>query len=139
MSHQKHMYDLCKNHMHSYVLAELEDGTKFDGIITGLDEEYVYFAVPIDNEPTAQMMQNDPSQMMQSVPTQMMQNDPSQMMQNMGELRQFGWYGYGGFPPYGFGFPGFGFPGYGFGPRRRFRRLVLPLAALTALSVLPWY
>ncbi|WP_010093626.1 hypothetical protein [Ornithinibacillus scapharcae] len=123
MSHQKHMYDLCKNHMHSYVLAELEDGTNFDGIITGLDEEYVYFAVPIDNE----------------TPSQMMQNDPSQMMQNMGELRQFGWYGFGGFPPYGYGFPGFGFPGYGFGPRRRFRRLVLPLAALTALSVLPWY
>lgn len=115
MSHQKHMYDQCKAHMHSYVLAELEDGTKFDGIITGLDEEYVYFAVPIDND------------------------DPSQMMQNMGELRQFGWYGYGGFPPYGFGYPGYGFPGYGFGPRRRFRRLVLPLAALTALSILPWY
>ncbi|WP_096270303.1 hypothetical protein [Paucisalibacillus globulus] len=104
----KHMYDLCKTHMHSYVLAELEDGTNFDGIITGLDEEYVYFAVPIENEVN------------------------SQMMPNMNEQRQFGWYGYG--------YPGFGYPGYGyFGPRRRFRRLVLPLAALAALSVLPWY
>ena len=95
--------------MHSYVLAELEDGSNFDGIITGLDEEYVYFAVPIDNDTN------------------------SQMMPYMNDQRQFGWYG--------FGYPGFGFPGYGFygSPRRRFRRLVLPLAALTALSVLPWY
>ncbi|WP_042149034.1 hypothetical protein [Paucisalibacillus sp. EB02] len=106
----KHMYDLCKSHMHSYVLAELEDGSNFDGIITGLDEEYVYFAVPIDNEVT------------------------SQMMPSMSDQRQFGWYGYGGYP--GYGFPGYGFYGY---PRRRFRRLVLPLAALAALSVLPWY
>jgi hypothetical protein len=105
----KHMYDLCKTHMHSYVLAELEDGSNFDGIITGLDEEYVYFAIPIDGEAN------------------------SQMLPNMNEQRQFGWFGYG--------YPGFGFPGYGFygSPRRRFRRLVLPLAALTALSVLPWY
>ncbi|WP_047986198.1 hypothetical protein [Ornithinibacillus californiensis] len=112
MSHKKHMYDLCKTHMHSYVLAQLEDGTNFDGIITGLDDEYVYFAVPIDNDVSTQMLPN-----------------------NMGEQRQFGWPGYGyGYPGYGYGFPG-----YGYGPRRRFRRLVLPLAALAALSVLPWY
>lgn len=61
-------------------------------------------------------------------------------------------FGYGfGYPGYGFGYPGFGFgsPFYGypsfghpygfFGPRRRFSRLVLPLAALTALSLLPYY
>jgi hypothetical protein len=106
----KHTYDLCKTHMHSYVLAELEDGSNFDGIITGLDEEYVYFAVPIDSEVN------------------------SQMMPNMNEQRQFGWSGYGGYP--GYGYPGYGFYGY---PRPRFRRLVLPLAALAALSVLPWY
>ena len=39
----QHVYDLCKQHMHAYVLAETTDGTQFDGIITGLDDEYVYF------------------------------------------------------------------------------------------------
>jgi|SRR5699024_8714416 len=99
------MYELCKDHMHAYVLAEMVDGTAIDGIITGLDEENVYFAVPIDySEESFQ-------------PT-----DSS--------YRQFGgWYGPG---------PGFGYPGYGY-PRRRFRRLILPLTALAALSILPWY
>ncbi|MEN2767656.1 hypothetical protein [Ornithinibacillus xuwenensis] len=117
MAHKhKHMYDQCKSHMHSYVLVQLEDGTNFDGIITGLDEDYVYFAVPIDGE-------------------------EGQQMPNTMDQRQFGGW-YGGYPGYGYGYPGYGYgyPGYGFyGPRRRFRRLVLPLAALTALSVLPWY
>lgn len=97
---QKHIYDVCKEHVHSYVLAELHDGTKFDGIVTGVDNEYVYFAVPVQA--------ND-------VVTQ----------------ESFDRFGFPG--PYGF--PGYG---YGFGPRR-FRRLVLPLAALVALTALPWY
>lgn len=46
-------------------------------------------------------------------------------------------YGYGG---YGYGYPGYypGYPGY-YVPRRRFRRTVLPLATLLALSLLPYY
>ncbi|WP_084268868.1 hypothetical protein [Oceanobacillus damuensis] len=109
MNHDtKHMYDLCKNHMHSYVLAQTTDGSQFDGIITGLDDEYVYFAVPLDSNESHEQGYND--------------------------MRQFGY----GYP--GYGYPGYGFPGYGFGrPRRRFRRFVLPLAALAALSILPWY
>lgn len=43
------IYDLCKDHMHAYVLAELTDQSRFDGIITGLDREYVYFAVPVEH------------------------------------------------------------------------------------------
>ncbi|WP_404451729.1 hypothetical protein LG329_15515 [Virgibacillus necropolis] len=95
-----HIHDLCKKHMHAYVLAETSDGRKIDGIITGLDDEYVYFAVPIE--------QGD--------------NQPFR------EDRQFG---------YGYGYPDYGH--YGYRPRRRFNRLILPLAALTALSILPWY
>ncbi|WP_083443574.1 hypothetical protein [Ornithinibacillus contaminans] len=108
---KKHMYDLCKSHVHAYVLAQLEDGTSFDGIITGVDDEYVYFAVPIEGESYQQPMPYTPDQ------------------------RQFGYGGwYGGYPG------GYGYPGYGYyGPGNRFRRLVLPLAALTALSILPWY
>lgn len=103
------IYDLCKDHMHAYVLAELVDGERVDGIITGLDGENVYFAVPIDY------------------------SDQSD--------RQF-WGGYGYGP--GFGYQGYGYGGYGgFGgygrPRRRFDRLILPLTAIAALSVLPWY
>ena len=96
-----HIYELCKNHMHAYVLAEMVDGTKVDGIVTGLDEEYVYFALPLDV--AAETTQ-------QSTPAN----------------RQFGGYGYGGYGGYGY-------------PRPRFRRLILPLAALAALSILPWY
>lgn len=104
-----HIYELCKSHMHSYVLAEMVDGTKVDGIVTGLDNEYVYIAVPIGNgEPTHDHHYHEMD-------------------------HRFG-YGYG----YGYGYPGYGHPGYG-RPPRRFNRLVLPLAALTALSVLPWY
>ncbi len=99
------MYDLCKSHMHSYVLAQTTDGSNFDGIITGLDDEYVYFAVPVD-----------PNQ---------------QAYQGHEDNRQFG-----------FGYPGYGYPGYGYGfgrPPRRFQRFILPLAALAAISILPWY
>lgn len=107
-----HIYELCKSHMHSYVLAEMVDGTKVDGIVTGLDNEYVYFAVPVDN------------------------NESNHSHPHHDMHRQFG-HGYGyGYP--GYGYPGYGNPGYG-RPPRRFNRFVLPLAALTALSVLPWY
>ncbi|GGB39934.1 hypothetical protein F3157_07085 [Virgibacillus dakarensis] len=104
-----HIYELCKDHMHSYVLAELVDGSKVDGIVTGLDDEYVYLAIPLEQYEH--------------------HTQPEMNHQN----RQFGY----GYP--GYGYPGgFGYPGYGY-PPRRFRRLILPLAALTALSVLPWY
>lgn len=91
--------------MHHYVLAELSDGSKVDGIITGVDEKYVYLAVP----------------------------DTSR---NVEEERGYPGYGY---PP--FGYPGYGFPPYYYGPGAGFRRLILPLAALTAISTLPfwWY
>ncbi|WP_346010279.1 hypothetical protein [Paenibacillus sp. SYP-B3998] len=43
------------------------------------------------------------------------------------------------FQPYPYPYPFYGpFPGYGI-PRRRFARQVLPLAALLALSLLPYY
>ncbi|MEC5423619.1 hypothetical protein QGM71_08960 [Virgibacillus sp. C22-A2] len=112
------IYELCKSHMHSYVLAEMVDGSKVDGIITGLDDENVYFAVPLD-----------PSE-------QQYAGYHENMPQTHHREERYG--GFGGYP--GYGAPGFGFPGYGFGrPPFRFRRLVLPLAALAALSVLPWY
>lgn len=113
------IYDLCKKHMHAYVLAEVVDGSNFDGIVTGLDDEYVYFAVPIEDDQQQELPRFD---------------------RRMGEGgRQYG-YGHGhhghGYPGPGYG----GYPGYGYGGGPpRFRRLILPLTALAALSVLPWY
>ncbi len=74
------IYELCKDHMHAYVLAEMVDGTTIDGIITGLDDENVYFAVPIDYSDQSLQQTDFPN-------------------------RQF----WGGFGP-GFGYPGYGYP-----------------------------
>lgn len=116
-----HIYETCKQHMHAYVLAEMTDGSKVDGIVTGLDDEYVYLAVPIEAY----------EQEKQSPMHHHSQRSP---------------YGYG--PGFGYG-PGSGFPGgYGYPggygpysgtPPRRFSRLIIPLIGLTALSLLPWY
>lgn len=118
MSHQhhhQHIYDVCRDHIHAYVLVELEDGSSIDGIITGLDHESVYLAAPIE-----------------------LHEQPSHH-QAGSHHRQYG-YGYPGYGDPGHrGGPGYG-PGYGYGyPPQRFNRFVLPLASLNALSVLPWY
>lgn len=104
----ENIYETCKEHMHAYVMVETTDGLKTDGIITGLDEENLYLAVPIEQGQEMGYMQTN----------------------------QFGGYRdpYGR-PGFGGGFGG----GFGFSPRRRFRRLVIPLAFLAALSLLPWY
>ena len=122
----QHMYDLCKQHMHSYVLVESHDGLKVDGIITGVDDEYVYMAVPIEQQ-TGYEHWESPS--------------PNHYQ----NWNRYGYPGAGypvgpGFGAGGFGGGGFGgYGGAGYGRPRRFRRLVLPLAGLAALSLLPWY
>lgn len=100
---QDNIYELCKEHMHAYVLLEMKDGSQLDGIITGLDDDHVYLAVPMSDGTPYNSQESS---------------------------RQFG---YG---PYGYGY-GSGF-GYGY-PRPRFRRVILPLTFLAALSLLPWY
>jgi len=111
----KQMYDLCAKHMHAYVLAEMNDGMKFNGIITGMDNENVYLAVPGS-----------------------LDDDQREDLGNGEDSRQ---YGFGPRPrPYnhfGYGYSP-GYYGYGYRPGG-FRRLILPLAALTAISILPWF
>lgn len=101
-----HVNSLCQKYMNQYVLAELIDGTKIDGIITDVDTEYVYLAIPFFGREVE-------SKSLPSI------ND---------ENRQWGYGYYPSVYPYGYGYP-----------PQRFRRLILPLAALVALSALPWY
>ncbi|HEY0827434.1 MAG TPA: hypothetical protein VGE40_05030 [Bacilli bacterium] len=100
--------------MHRYVMVQMKDGSHYDGIVENVDDENLYLAVPVGE---AESM----------------------------EARQYPGYGYGGYgvPLYGYtqpGLYGYQLPGYGHGfPRRRFRRSILPLAALLALTLLPYY
>ncbi|WP_309123040.1 hypothetical protein [Paenibacillus sp.] len=111
--HAHEAMEICKQHMHKYVLIHTTDGMQYDGIVESMDDEYVYLAVPVG---TTELM---PPQV-RGLP---------------------GYYGYG--PGYGYGYPGYypgygyGYPGYGYGGR--FRRLALPLAALAAISLLPYF
>lgn len=100
--------------MYRYVLVQTSDNQYYDGIVESVDDNHLYLAVPVGGE-----MEREES------------NDE----------RVFGGVGYGpGFGYPGYGYPGYGFPGYGYyRPRRRFQRLVLPLTALAALSLLPYY
>lgn len=104
--HKQDAIEMCKQHMHKYVLIHTSDGMQYDGIVVDLDDEHVILAVPVG---AAELT-------------------PPQ-------VRAFyGYPGYG-FPGYGFGYPYYGPYGYG----GRFRRLALPLAALTAISLLPYF
>src|SRR5690625_7778822 len=92
-----HIYDLCKEHMHSYVMAEMVDGTTVDGIVTGLDEECVYLALPLGRGEQ------------RGVPV----GDPHDRQVGLGHGYGHGHYGCGGWAGFG-------------GRRRRVRRIVLP-------------
>jgi hypothetical protein len=120
--HHNHMYDVCRSHMHRYVLVQTTDQQSFDGIVENVDETNLYLAVPIGDG-----MERE-------------EGNDERLIGGVGYGAGYGYPGYG-FP--GYGFPGYGYPGYGYPyyprPRRRFRRLVLPLAALTALTLLPYY
>src|SRR5699024_11502760 len=80
----RNIYDLCEEHMHAYVLLEMKDGSQTDGIITGIDHENVYVAVPIEEERQQDMRSS---------------NDQERQC------------GYGGFGGYGGGYGGYsGYP-----------------------------
>lgn len=127
---------LCKKHINRYVLIQMNDGQVFDGIIESVDEDNIYLAVPIGD---GQMMGHaGPAPHghhcgcgQHGYPYHHGPFDGHQTRQPIAP--------YGGFYGPGFYGPGFGFaPGF-YGPRRRFNRLILPLAAFTALSLLPYF
>lgn len=129
------IYDLCEENMNNYVLAHLNDGTQVDGIITDIDGDHVILAVPniMTDQPMARQIENNP---------EAVRNRPYNPYYNYGPGAGY----YGGYRPRP-GYPG-GYGGYGYGPGYygspyqgggRFRRLVLPLAAIAAISTLPWF
>jgi hypothetical protein len=103
------IYLLCKQHIHRYVRVQMEDGSVHDGIVENVDDDHLYLAVPVGD---------------------------MEMEQSRAFLPYSG-YGYG--YPYGdpYSYPGYGY-GYGY-PGGGFSRVILPLAALAALSLLPYY
>ncbi len=113
MHHQQNVHDICKNHLHRYVLVQTTDQQSYDGIVENVDETNLYLAVP-----ASEGMQRD-------------EENNERLYGGVG----FGYPGYF-YPPYPYGYPSYGYP---FFPRRRFQRLILPLAAITALSLLPYY
>lgn len=123
MHHQQNTYDICKNHLYRYVLVQTADQQSYDGIVENVDETNLYLAVP-EGEALERDLSND-----------------ERLLGGGGFGPGPGYGGGYGYP--GIGIPGYGYPGYGYPyyprPRRRFRRLVLPLAALTALTLLPYY
>ncbi|MDA3128579.1 hypothetical protein ACFPTR_07635 [Aliibacillus thermotolerans] len=122
-----HMYDVCKDHIGQYVSLQTVNQEEITGYIEDVDEEHVYMIVPDYGE---DMM--------------------GHYYHSMGNMRRP--YGYGGRPGGWWGNPGYGGPWYGgspwygggyYGgyyprPRPGFRRIALPLAALTAIAALPF-
>jgi len=107
--HKQEAMELCKQHMYKYVLIHTADGLHYDGIIAGIDEEHVFLAVPA--------------------------GAADAMMPQARALTSYYGYPQYGYPQYGY--PYYGYPHYGYGGR--FRRLALPLAALAAISLLPYF
>ncbi|GIO34159.1 MULTISPECIES: hypothetical protein [Paenibacillus] len=113
--------EICKKHMYRYVRATMADGSVHDGFIEHVDEERLYLAVPVGHE-------NMPYHHGYASPYAGGWDPCFRPEEDVRAFYPFVPYGYG------FGYPFFGFP-YG----RRFNRFILPLAGLTALSLLPFF
>lgn len=112
------MHELCRKHMHRYVKVQTVEGCVYQGIIECVDGDHLYLAVPMGCWPVPNMARS---------------------------VTPYGYYPYAGTPyalppnidpAYPGYYPGYYYP-YGYG--RRFHRLLLPLAALTALALIPYY
>lgn len=113
--HKEEAYSLCREHMHRYVRVQTADGNVTDGIIEHVDNDYVYLAVPIGPGEEGDMRGYYPPPYYGSYSSYYPPYDPYLYV----------------YPPYPSPFPYY--------PRPRFRREVLPLSALVALSLLPYY
>ena len=114
MHHKHHMHSLCQQYMHQPVMLQTQDHQVYQGMIAGVDNDNVYLMVPTDATDNSMYMRND----------------------HANQTRQFGYGGFG-YNPY-YSYNPYYYPYYPY-PRPGFQRLILPLAALTAISLLPYY
>jgi hypothetical protein len=123
----------CLDHKHRYVMVETRDGRTYDGIVEDVDDERLYLAIPISGTegqgaPVGHMpYKNAYDRAEKQSSSEEQSGDQAEKDQTPGqEDRQFV-YGYPWvYPVYGYPFP-------------RFQRFILPLAALAALTLLPYY
>ncbi|RSL29489.1 hypothetical protein D7Z54_30930 [Salibacterium salarium] len=140
-----HMHNLCKQHVGHLVMVQMSNNEQLQGFIEDVDENNVYMMVP---ENANNHNNNNNNGMVQGAQANNMMAQGQQQNNNkcgchsgMGNRQFFGggyggyggYDGYGGYGSYG-GYPGGGYGGYG--PRPRYRRLILPLTALAAISTL---
>ncbi|MBU5595222.1 hypothetical protein KQI76_08600 [Amphibacillus sp. MSJ-3] len=140
---QDHIYDLCKQHMNKHVLLQTTSGEQINGIIMNFDDENVYLAVPArSNDLQVENRQYNPyggGPMYPPSPHPQYGGGPP-YPPGPGPRPP---YGPGtSYPPYGPGpyYPGYPSPTPPYGPGGHpgsYSQLVIPLAALAALTVLP--
>lgn len=121
MNHIEQMKLNCEQHVNKPVYLQLQGNEGYSGVIEHVDDEHVYLLVPVDENGQYIHLSELMGQM---------EHTSHHMM------RQYPYY-YQPYPNYYGGGYGHGY-GYGYGYPRPYNwnRLVLPLAALTALSVL---
>lgn len=135
-----HIYDLCKQHINNHVLLQTTTGEQIDGIIMNLDDQNVYLAVP---SRSAEMEEES----RQYNPYGGGPSYPPRPRPPYGGGSPYPPYPPGPRPPYGPGSPYPPYPPYPspyppHGPGSypgsgSYNQLIIPLAALTALTVLP--
>lgn len=113
MNHKQHMYSLCQQYKHKPVQIQTADQQVFHGIIEEVDDDNVYLIIPEGQSGWMGMA----------------------MDQNM---RQFGYNPYSPYSSYPFSPYSYSYSYYPYYPSP-FRRVILPLAALAAISLLPYF
>ena len=153
--HNEQLVQLCHQHINKYVVLQTTDGQQIDGIIESLDQNNVYVIVPMESGMNQAPVAAMPNMMAQeaavganslNMPHPQMREEDRAFIGGLWGAPGYGVPGYGvpgyGVPGYGYpgyGYPGYGYPGYGYGiPRRRLGRIALPLAALLALTAIPY-
>ncbi|MDO7905465.1 hypothetical protein Q5741_03445 [Paenibacillus sp. JX-17] len=108
--------EVCGQHVHRYVAVWTVEGKVYDGIVDHVDDEKLYLAVPVGGgEMDDRFPQGEPRAFVPGYPI-----PPG------GYINAYP--SYPVYPPYGYPYI-----------RRRFNPLILPLATLTAISLLPYY
>lgn len=137
---QNYIYDLCKQHMNQHVMLHTTAGEQIQGVITNVDDENVYVSIPTRSDNVEEdSRQYNPYGGGPQYPPRPRPRPP---------YGPGGPYSpgprprppYGGYPPHGPGYPPYYGPGYGPQPQpgSGANRLIIPLAALAAISVLPF-